>query len=51
MEIMICVAVSAVVSVLVTKVLATHYFEIVDGYVKDICDEAKKNMKSMIHKD
>lgn len=51
MEIIFCVAVSAVVSVLITKVLATHYFEIVDGYVKDICDEAKKNMKFMIHKD
>lgn len=51
MEEMFCIVVSAMVSVLTTKILATHYFEIVDGYVKDVCNEAKKNMKAMIHKD
>lgn len=50
-EILLCIALSVVVSVLTTKILATHYFEIVDGYVKDVCNETKKNMKAMICKD
>lgn len=40
-----------IASVITTKILAIHYFEIVDGYVKDVCNEAKKNMKAMICKD
>ena len=36
-----CVLISAITSVIVTKVLATHYFKIVDGYVKDVCDRTK----------
>lgn len=37
----VCVLISASTSVIVTKVLATHYFKIVDGYVKDVCDRTK----------
>ena len=43
MNLMIIVAVSAVVSVVTTKILATHYFKIVDGYVKDICDATSES--------
>lgn len=37
---MVC---SAIVSVIVTKKLATHYFAIVDGYIKEICDMTNKS--------
>lgn len=53
MEIMICITCSIAVSVITTKILATHYFEIVNGYVKDICDETKEFVEtvgSMIRK-
>mgnify|MGYP005789255877 FL=1 len=36
-----CALISAITSVIVTKILATHYFKIVDGYVKDVCDRTK----------
>ena len=26
-----------IASIITTKILATHYFEIVDGYVSDMC--------------
>lgn len=48
--ILACITCSAITSIVVTKILATHYFEIVDEYVKDICNETKKNMKAMIRK-
>lgn len=51
MNLFICVLLSTAASIITTKILAAYYFEIVDGYVKDVCDEAKKNMKAMIHKD
>lgn len=44
---------SVITSVIVTKILATHYFAIVDSYVEDICDETHKcNEKTLaiIHK-
>ncbi len=44
MEIVLCIAVSVVVSVVITKILAIHYFEIVDGYVKSVINDAKKIM-------
>ena len=34
--VVICITSSVVVSVVVTKILATHYFKIVDGYVKEM---------------
>lgn len=30
-----------IVSVITTKILATHYFKIVDGYVEDVCNQTK----------
>lgn len=33
---------SVIASAIVTKILATHYFEIVDGYVKDMCDKTEE---------
>lgn len=33
------IACSVIVSVIVTKKLAIHYFAIVDSYVKEICDK------------
>ena len=44
MEIILCVGISIVTSTVVTKILATHYFEIVDGYVKSVINDAKKIM-------
>lgn len=44
MDLLICMACSAVVSAVITKILANRYFEIVDGYVKDMIDNAKKTM-------
>lgn len=37
---MVC---SVVVSVVTTKILAIHYFELVDGYVEKMCDMTEKN--------
>ena len=34
----VSIAVSALTSVIVTRVIAARYFKIVDGYVKDMCD-------------
>lgn len=44
---------SAITSVITTKILATHYFKIVDGYVKEMCDEtieSNKKMLTILHK-
>lgn len=43
----ICMAIAAATSVIVTKILATHYFEIVDGYVKDMCSKTKEFVDSI----
>jgi len=47
-EISLCVISSIVVSIIITKILATHYFEIVDGYVKDVVDDVKKTMVEIV---
>lgn len=47
------IACSVIVSAIVTKKLAIHYFAIVDSYVKEICDKTNKcNEKTLatIHK-
>lgn len=44
------VCISAITSVIVTKILATHYFEIVDGYVEDMCKITKDFINSLLHK-
>lgn len=43
----ICMVIAATTSVIVTKILATHYFEIVDGYVKDMCSKTKEFVDSI----
>lgn len=40
--IVICIGTSIVTSIVVTKILATHYFKIVDGYVDDIIKNTKE---------
>lgn len=44
MEILVCMVCSVVVSAVITKMLATRYFEIVDGYVEGVVDDAKRIM-------
>lgn len=38
----LCIGGSILASVITTKILATHYFEIVDGYVRDMCNMTKE---------
>lgn len=40
--VVMCVICSVAASVITTKILATHYFEIVDGYVSDMTDKTKE---------
>lgn len=42
MELLICAGCSVVASVITTKILATHYFKIVDGYVDDMCNKTEQ---------
>ncbi len=42
MELAICIFCSIVVSILTTKILATHYFKIVNGYVDDMCNKTNE---------
>lgn len=49
MEIVACVVCSVVTSVITTKILATRYFKIVDGYVDDVCSKTKDFVDSMKH--
>ena len=42
MELILCIVCSALSSIITTKILATHYFKIVDGYVDEICNNTKK---------
>lgn len=44
MEFILFVGISVITSAVVTKILATHYFKIVDGYVKSVVNDAKKIM-------
>lgn len=41
---------SAIISVIITKILATHYFKIIDGYVDDMIEQTKDFVESMKHK-
>ena len=45
-----CALISAITSVIVTKILATHYFKIVDGYVNGICDKTEEFVDAMKRK-
>lgn len=42
----ISIVASVITSAIVTKVLATYYFKIVDSYVKDMCDLTNKSNES-----
>ena len=48
--VVICIASSVVDSIAVTKILATHYFEIVDGYVKEVCEKTKEFVNTFLYK-
>ncbi len=37
----VCIVISILTSTMVTKILATHYFEIVEGYVDEMCKRQK----------
>lgn len=53
MEVVICMVCSVTASVITTKILATHYFKIVDGYVDDVCSKTKdliKMIETKVHK-
>lgn len=45
-----CIVCSAVTSVITTKILATYYFKIVDGYVEDMTQKTKEFVDAMKHK-
>lgn len=48
MVIGISIIASAITSVIVTKILAAHYFKIVDGYVEDMCDLTNRSNESTL---
>lgn len=45
--VIVSVVVSVIASIITTKILATHYFKIVDGYVNDICNKTKEFVDSV----
>lgn len=53
MDILIaCIVGSVAASVITTKILATHYFKIVDGYVNDMINEIGETIglvESIVH--
>lgn len=50
MEIVLCILVAVIVSIITTKILATRYFKIADGYVSDMCNKTKEFVESVKHK-
>ena len=46
MQVLVCIGCSVVASVITTKILATHYFDIVNGYVDGICNKTKDFVQS-----
>lgn len=44
----LCIIISFVVSVVTTKILATQYLGILDGYVKDMMELFKKTMEEIV---
>ena len=42
-----CIVCSVVTSVITTKILAVHYFKIVDGYVEDLTRMTKEFVDAM----
>ncbi len=49
-SVLFSIASSIVTSAIVTKILATHYFKIVDGYVDDMCQKTKEFVDTTQHK-
>lgn len=45
---LLCIGCSVMTSIITTKILATHYFEIVDGYVNDMVDLIKQKMEEIV---
>lgn len=54
MQVLICIGCSVVASIVTTKILATHYFKAVNGYVDDICNKTRdfvQQTESMMQRD
>ena len=45
---MATIIVSAIISAITAKIVATYYFEKVDGYVREMCEMTEKNNKETI---
>ncbi len=45
-----CIVCSIVTFVITTKILATHYFKMVDGYVEDMTGMTKEFIDAMKHR-
>ena len=50
MDLLICIGCSVIVSAITTRILAIHYFQIVDGYVDDMCKKTRKFVNSFLCK-
>ena len=46
----VCIVISILTSTMVTKILATHYLEIVEGYVDEMCKKTKEFVNSFLYK-
>lgn len=46
---MITIIISAIISAITAKIVATYYFEKADGYVKEMCEMTEKNNKETIN--
>lgn len=46
----VCIVISVVTSAVVTKILATRYFKIVDGYVNEMCKKTKEFVNAFLYK-
>lgn len=40
---MITIIVSAIISAITAKIVATYYFKKIDGYVKEMCEKTEKS--------
>ncbi len=45
---MAMIIVSAIVSAITAKIVATYYFKKIDGYVREMCEMTEKNNKQTI---
>lgn len=48
--VLMCIISSIITSAVVTKILATRYFRIVDGYVEEMCKKTKEFVNSFLYK-